>query len=582
MEGKKLKKFTVALLTAAVITGSTIAYAADGIITSIDTDPDTQYITVSGKINSESNRERVTLRVTKAGDVPQEDTILCTYQVNTDETGEYSFGFSMPDGAEAAEYDAYVKADVTEELKQSFRYFGDISSVLSSKINGASNASQLRSFLESDNNAGMEMFGIDTEVYETLSDTGKMFVVSAVFETKRDLSGFVNGKQLRDTFNQALIIAQIRENKETINDNNIEMITVNYSKSVNGSYDSFKTMYESAKKAGSYVMTKAMSAVQTSSVKDVESFWNAYNNSVTNTVIFGTEYWTEVRDFITENRDLIGEKANISWTQYNSNVQTVCKQLVRGNYATLDTFAAAVKAAISESENPSNNNNNSIGGGGVGGGNNGIKSTSVSLPKPDNSNTGIFGSNDVSSPVTSDPYKFDDMRRTPWANDAVNYLVERKVISGYGDDTFRPENNITRAEFVTLAIKAFYGDSEMMDCDFDDVDKNAWFYPYVAAANNLGLVQGIGDNQFAPNANIVRQDMAVIIKNILDKTGCTSGAAGAEPFGDENDIRSYALDAVNTLKAEKIVNGDQNNNFNPLANTTRAEAAVIIYNVLSK
>ena len=62
----------------------------------------------------------------------------------------------------------------------------------------------------------------------------------------------------------------------------------------------------------------------------------------------------------------------------------------------------------------------------------------------------------------------------------------------------------------------------------------------------------------------------------------TSGAAGAEPFGDENDIRSYALDAVNTLKAEKIVNGDQNNNFNPLANTTRAEAAVIIYNVLSK
>ena len=56
------------------------------------------------------------------------------------------------------------------------------------------------------------------------------------------------------------------------------------------------------------IMTKAMSAVQTSSVK-TWSFWNAYNNSVTNTVIFGTEYWTEVRDFITENRDLIGEKS---------------------------------------------------------------------------------------------------------------------------------------------------------------------------------------------------------------------------------------------------------------------------------
>ena len=67
MEGKKLKKFTVALLTAAVITGSTIAYAADGIITSIDTDPDTQYITVSGKISYRKQQRASYFESNKSG-----------------------------------------------------------------------------------------------------------------------------------------------------------------------------------------------------------------------------------------------------------------------------------------------------------------------------------------------------------------------------------------------------------------------------------------------------------------------------------------------------------------------------------
>ena len=79
-----------------------------------------------------------------------------------------------------------------------------------------------------------------------------------MFDFKKELAKFQPLPEMKDV-------------EKIINDNNIEMITVNYSKSVNGSYDSFKTMYESAKKAGSYVMTKAMSAVQTSSVKDVGS-----------------------------------------------------------------------------------------------------------------------------------------------------------------------------------------------------------------------------------------------------------------------------------------------------------------------
>lgn len=577
-----MKKFAAGLLVAAIMINGAVAFAADGAITSISTDPDTQYITVSGTIASGTGRERVTLRITKKDETPNKNTIVCTYQVNADENGAYSFGFTMPDGAAAEEYDAYVKADGAED-KQSFRYFGDVSSELQAKVNAATSAAALKTFLEADNNAGMEMFGINADEYRTLSESGKSFVVSAVYSAKQSVGGFDNGKQLRDAFDQAVLIEKVREGKTEITDDNIEALTVDYTKTVGGGYGTILTAYNSAKKADASVTAKAIAAAQGSSVKDAKTFWSAYNNSVTNTVIANTEYWTEVRDFIADNKELIGEYANIDWTKYNSNAQAVCKQLVRGNYATFGTFAAAVKSAIDEAVNPSSSNSAAGGGGGGGGSSSGsdnsIKSSSVTLPVPE---TTYGTTENTAKTVTSDPYKFDDVRRTPWANGAVSYLVDRKIISGYGDGTFKPENSITRAEFVTLVIKAFYGSYEMTDCDFDDVPKDSWAYPYIAAASNLGLVQGVGENEFAPDTNIKRQDMAVIIKNILDTTEHSGYTEGTKPFDDENEVSGYALDAVNALRAEGIVNGDENNNFKPLAQTTRAEAAVIIYNMLNK
>lgn len=577
-----MKKFSAGLLSAAIIIGGVTAFAADGTITAISIDPDTQYITVSGTINSESDRERVTLRVTKAGAAPTEDTILCAYQANTDESGAYTFSFSMPDGTAPAKYDAYIKSDGVDALQQSFRYFGDVSSVLSSEINGASSVTALRTFLEADQNAGLEMFGIDDETYSTLSDSGKNFVVSSVFATKQGLGGFTNGKQLRDSFTQAALVAQIREGKAEINEDTIDLLTVNYAKPVSGGYAAFGTMYETAKKAGSQTESKAYAAVRSDSVKSVEDFWKAYNDSVTNSVISGTEYWTEVRDFIADNKDLIGEHAGINWSDYSRKTENVCKALVRTEYSTLDAFAQALENAVKKAQETttvSSGSGGSGGGDGISSGSgSGIHSGNVSIP------VSIPGSaNDLGAiTVPGVKYAFDDLRRTPWANDAVTALVERKIVDGYGDGTFRPERNITRAEFVTLVIKAFYPNAEAMDCGFKDVSRDSWAYPYIAAASNLGIVNGIGDNQFGPELNIKRQDMAVIINNIFAAMGRTANKDDAAAFNDQAQVSEYAQDAVKMMRAAGIVNGDDGNNFNPQSEATRAESAVIIYNTLSK
>lgn len=578
-----MKKLAAGLLTAAIIINGMAVFADGGTITSISTDPDTQYITVSGVINSDNDRERVTLRITKKGTTPDKDTILYTYQVNTDENGEYNFGFTMPDGTEMGDYDVYVKSDNTEQLTKSFRYFGDISSVLKNNINGAKSVAELRTFFESGDNDGMIMFGIDTETYEKLSDDGKNFVASAVYQTKNKLGGYTDGKQLRDTFNQAVLLEEIREGKATINDDNIGALTVDYSNVKDGNYGAYLTLYASAKKANDEVRANTISAIKSSTVKDAESFWSAYNNSVMNTIISNTEYWTEVRDFISDNKEIIDKYASVDWSKYNSNSQAVCKELVRGNFADMNNFAAAIKTTTSALNNSGNttgggSSGGSGGGSSSGGSGSGITSSTVTLPAPDNTTGNTTGNTSASNPNNS--YKFDDVRRTPWANDAISYLVDKNVISGYGDGTFRPENYITRAEFVTLVVKAFYANTEMTDCDFEDVAKTSWSYPYIAAASNLGLVHGISDTEFAPDENIKRQDMAVIVKNILENKGYSNSGDDVSAFADENDISDYAVSAVNTLKKAGIVNGDEDNNFKPLDRTTRAEAAVIVYNVI--
>lgn len=568
-----MKKFIAGLLAAAVIPLNAAAIAADGSITSISVDPDTQYITVTGKITSDNARDRVTLRVTKAGETVSESTVICTYQVNTDENGVYKFGFSMPNGTAADEYNVYIKTEGADSAKKSFEFFGDVSDKLKEDVNDASSKNELKEFFESNGGDGMEMFGIDSARYNNL-ESNKDFVILAVYNAKEKTGGFENGKQLRNIFEQALLIAEIREGRETVTDDNLEILTVDYtSKDGTGTY---KTMYKTALEKK--ITDKAVGAVRTSSVEDAEDFWEVYNNTVTETVIAGTQYWTEVRDFIQDNKELIDEYADIDWDAYEKNKQTVCKAFVKGSYGTLRSFAEALEDKVDKPDSGNGTGGGNGGGGGGGsssGSSTGIKPSGVQLP-----NISSGTSSDKTSNETE--YIFEDLRRTPWANTAVATLVKAGIIDGYGDGTYRPERSVTREEFVTMVVKAFYPNADGGDCGFADVPKTSWSYKYIAAASGLGLIEGVGDNMFGPERNITRQDMAVIIQRILKNTGKITGAAEAASFSDEAQVSDYALPAVKLLRAEGIVNGDDNNNFNPMAEATRAESAVIIYNMLGK
>ncbi len=172
---------------------------------------------------------------------------------------------------------------------------------------------------------------------------------------------------------------------------------------------------------------------------------------------------------------------------------------------------------------------------------------------------------------------FSDQREFLWAMPAIESLVESGIIKGYPDKIFKGNSNITRAEFTKMVIMAFVGNNTESASDFDDVSEDDWFYSYVSTATENEIVKGFGENIFAPNQNITRQDMAVIINNTIKKRG--TGEIG---FSDANEISDYAKDAVVILSKLGIINGMGDGTFSPKQNATRAQAAMMIYNAMGK
>ena len=173
--------------------------------------------------------------------------------------------------------------------------------------------------------------------------------------------------------------------------------------------------------------------------------------------------------------------------------------------------------------------------------------------------------------------RFIDLGAHAWAADAINALADEGIIKGTSENTFSPAANITRADFAILLVRAFKLASESEE-NFADVSSSDYFAKELAVARNTGLVNGIGENKFAPRNNITRQDMMVIVYRALvamEKEFDTT-AISAPDFAN---VADYAKDAVSALVNAKLISG-KNGLIDPTANTTRAEVAVLIQRIL--
>ena len=134
---------------------------------------------------------------------------------------------------------------------------------------------------------------------------------------------------------------------------------------------------------------------------------------------------------------------------------------------------------------------------------------------------------------------------------------------------------LVTAAAAVLCTSSAYANA---DAKFVDVDANAWYYAAVMWAADNNIVYGIGNDMFAPDTSITREDTAAIIFRYMGIDAAEENAV----FSDTDEISGYAKDAVNTLSAEGIINGYPDNTFRPKNTITRAEAAAVLYGVNEK
>jgi len=166
-----------------------------------------------------------------------------------------------------------------------------------------------------------------------------------------------------------------------------------------------------------------------------------------------------------------------------------------------------------------------------------------------------------------------------WAQTAIDALQAGGIIVGYADGSFKPSNNVTRAEFITMLARKYLPEYTGEEVVFDDVTTDKWYYKTVMQAYQCGIVNGANDNSFMAESNISRQDAAVIISRMIAYMGKDGGNAEGS-FTDDEDISDYAKEAVYSLKSLGILNGDNTGAFRPMAYTNRAEAAKLIYSCI--
>ncbi len=246
-------------------------------------------------------------------------------------------------------------------------------------------------------------------------------------------------------------------------------------------------------------------------------------------------------------------------------------------------FRSAVVAQKQAEASTGNVGGGAVGGGGAGGGGaiapgNKYDSTGATVSGPVAGGGGVGGS--VQTPEIK-PEEFGDLTSVPWAEESILALRNMGIVNGNGDGTFAPNRAVTREEFLKMALQAAgISNKAIGDASFLDVDKDAWYYDYVAMAYQVGIVNGMSEEYFGIGQQITRADMAVIIKRILDHQGIQVEETIAPfVFADFNTIPQYARESVDLLAQAELMNGVGNNCFAGDASATRAESAVAIYRI---
>ncbi|MBQ4528361.1 MAG: S-layer homology domain-containing protein [Clostridia bacterium] len=185
--------------------------------------------------------------------------------------------------------------------------------------------------------------------------------------------------------------------------------------------------------------------------------------------------------------------------------------------------------------------------------------------------------------VASANSMYADVPLSSWYFDAVKYAVDKGVMSGVSDTNFAPDTVLTRAMFVTMLYR-MEKEPSTTKVNYKDVPKGSWFENAISWASKKGLVNGVTDKEFAPNAEITREQLMTILYRYAKykKKGVSANELNVKAFIDNVDISPYSVDAMNWAIENGLISGTGGKYLTPFGAATRAQAAVILQRFCEK
>ena len=274
----------------------------------------------------------------------------------------------------------------------------------------------------------------------------------------------------------------------------------------------------------------------------------------------------QVKDLVEDLKEVYGGDEDIYDKYFGlKSTDSIDKIVYKGKpYNSLSDVYDVFAKAVEEYEPPKGGSGVGGSGGSSSGGSGITIIPSVITPKEE----------EASTPVTV-AQSFADVSPEYWGYEAIEGLYKKGIVSGVNDNEFAPDKTITREEFITMLVSLTGLEVNGGRDTFADTDKNAWYSPYLAIAQECGLAFGKEDGSFGVGEVLTRQDMAVLAARVL---GTTQRNEVAE-FTDAAEIAGYAKNSVEILCGLKVMNGVGDGSFAPRGTATRAQAAKVIYEI---
>ena len=171
--------------------------------------------------------------------------------------------------------------------------------------------------------------------------------------------------------------------------------------------------------------------------------------------------------------------------------------------------------------------------------------------------------------------KFKDLEADQWYIEAIDFVVNEGLMNGMSEDEFAPNRETNRAMMAMLLYRMEGSPSvDGMSNPFQDVKVDEWYYDAVVWAANAGVVKGVSEDKFDPDANVTREQMVTMMHRYI---GEPEGADGAhDDFDDATDVSEYAEAAMAWAVENGIINGFEDNTVQPKGNSTRAQIATVL------